>query len=54
MTVSLPTGERIPPELIDNFQSKVELVEAEMLATGNLRFAAMDLLPSEGGPQRTP
>ncbi len=54
MTVSLPTGERIPPELIDNFQSKVELVEAEMLATGNLRFAAMDLLPSEGGPQRAP
>ncbi|MEC8641753.1 MAG: M23 family metallopeptidase, partial [Pseudomonadota bacterium] len=51
LTVSLPTGERIPPELLGNFRSKVELVEAEMLATGNLRFAAMELLPSEGGPQ---
>ena len=54
LTVSLPTGERIPPELIGGFRTKVELVEAEMLATGNLRFAAMDLLPSEGGVQRAP
>ena len=54
LTVSLPTGERIPPELIGGFRTKVELVEAEMLATGNLRFAAIDLLPSEGGVQRAP
>ena len=54
LTVSLPTGERIPPELLEGFTSKVELVEAEMLATGNLRFAAMELLPSEGGPKPAP
>ena len=52
LTVSLPTGERIPPELVESFDAKVELVEAEVLATGNIRFAAMELLPSEGGPQR--
>ena len=54
LTVSLPTGERIPPNLLDNFTAKVELVEAEMLATGNMRFAAMAPLPSEGGQQIAP
>jgi murein DD-endopeptidase MepM/ murein hydrolase activator NlpD len=54
LTVSLPTGERIPAELLDNFYAKVELVEAEVLATGNMRFAAMDLLPSENGSQLAP
>ena len=54
LTVSLPTGERIPAELLGNFHSKVELVEAEMLATGNMRFAAMELLPSEGGAPFAP
>ena len=54
LTVSLPTGEHIPPELLANFHSKVELVEAEMLATGNLRFAAMELLSSESGPSLAP
>jgi len=47
MTVRLPTGEKVPPELLADFRGQVELVEAEMLATGSLRFAAMDLLPSE-------
>ena len=47
MTVSLPTGERIPPELLEDFKAQVEMVEAEVLATGSVRFAAMDLLPSE-------
>jgi len=50
LTVSLPTGEKVPAELLEDFRSKVELVEAEMLATGSLRFAAMDLLPSEMAP----
>ena len=54
LTVSLPTGERIPPNLLDNFTAKVELVEAEMLATGNMRFAAIAPLPSEGGQQIAP
>ena len=54
LTVSLPTGEHIPPELLTNFHSKVELVEAEMLATGNLRFAAMELLSSESGASLAP
>lgn len=54
LTVSLPTGERIPPELLENFHSKVELVESEVLATGNMRFAAMALLPSEDGSQLAP
>jgi murein DD-endopeptidase MepM/ murein hydrolase activator NlpD len=54
LTVSLPTGERIPPELLDNFYAKVELVEAEVLATGNMRFAAMELLPSETGSRLAP
>lgn len=49
MTVSLPTGEKIPAELLEDFRSTVELVEAEMLATGSVRFAAMELLPSERG-----
>ena len=47
MTVSLPTGEKIPPELLDVFEERVELVEAEVAATGSLHFAAMDLLPSD-------
>lgn len=47
MTVSLPTGEQIPPEFVNKFQQRVELVEAEVMATGALRFAAMDLLPSD-------
>ena len=47
MTVSLPTGERIPPELLDDFKAQVEMVEAEVLATGSVRFASMDLLPTE-------
>ena len=47
MTVSLPTGEKVPAELLEDFHGQVELVEAEMLATGSMRFAAMDLLPSE-------
>ena len=47
MTVSLPTGERIPPELLEDFKAQVDMVEAEVLATGSVRFAAMDLLPSE-------
>ena len=46
MTVSLPTGEKIPPKLVDVFKERVELVEAEVAATGSLHFAAMDLLPS--------
>jgi murein DD-endopeptidase MepM/ murein hydrolase activator NlpD len=54
LTVSLPTGEHIPPELLTNFHSKVELVEAEMLATGNIRFAAMELLSSESGASLAP
>ena len=54
LTVSLPTGEHIPPELLTNFHSKVELVEAEMLATGNLRFAAMELLSSKSGASLAP
>ncbi|MGB1106481.1 MAG: M23 family metallopeptidase [Alphaproteobacteria bacterium] len=54
LTVSLPTGERIPPELLGKFNAKVELVEAEMLATGNMRFAAMAPLPSGDGPQLAP
>ena len=47
LTVSLPTGEKVPAEFLEDFRSQVNLVEAEMLATGSLRFAAMDLLPSE-------
>ena len=47
LTVSLPTGEKVPTELIEDFRDQVELVEAEMIATGSVRFAAMDLLPSE-------
>ena len=47
LTVSLPTGEKVPAELIEDFRDQVELVEAEMIATGSVRFAAMDLLPSE-------
>ena len=47
MTVSLPTGEKIPPELLGVFEERVELVEAEVAATGSLHFAAMDLLPSD-------
>ena len=47
MTVSLPTGEQIPPEFVNKFQQRVELVDAEVMATGALRFAAMDLLPSD-------
>ncbi|MEL0196616.1 MAG: peptidoglycan DD-metalloendopeptidase family protein [Rhodobiaceae bacterium] len=54
LTVSLPTGERIPPDLLDKFNAKVELVETEVLATGNMRFAAMKLLPSESGRQLAP
>ena len=49
LTVSLPTGEKVPAELIEDFRDQVELVEAEMIATGSVRFAAMDLLPSERG-----
>ena len=49
LTVSLPTGEKIPAEFIEDFRTKVELVEAEVLATGSVRFAAMELLPSERG-----
>ena len=49
LTVSLPTGEKIPAELLADFRSQVELVEAEVLATGSVRFAAMELLPSERG-----
>lgn len=49
LTVSLPTGEKIPAELLEDFRKKVELVEAEVLATGSVRFAAMELLPSERG-----
>jgi len=47
LTVSLPTGEKIPAELLEDFRNQVDLVEAEVLATGSLRFAAMNLLPSE-------
>ena len=36
-------------EFIEDFRTKVELVEAEVLATGSVRFAAMELLPSERG-----
>ncbi len=46
MTVSLPTGEKIPPELLKVFEERVQLVEAEVAATGSLHFAAMDLLSS--------
>ena len=49
LTVSLPTGEKIPTELLADFRIQVELVEAEVLATGSVRFAAMELLPSERG-----
>ena len=49
MTVSLPTGEKIPAKLLEDFLNQVELVEAEVLATGSVRFAAMELLPSERG-----
>ena len=49
MTVRLPTGERIPPEFLGEFQQQVEMVEAEVQATGSVRFAAMELLPSEQG-----
>ena len=49
LTVSLPTGEKIPAELLADFRSQVELVEAEVLATGSVRFAAIELLPSERG-----
>jgi len=54
LTVSLPTGEQIPTEHLDTFHAKVELVEAEMLATGNMRFAAMELQPSEIAPPLAP
>ena len=47
LTVSLPTGEKIPPELLAPFKKRVELVEAEVMATGSLHFAGMELLPSE-------
>ena len=49
MTVRLPTGEKVPAEYLDSFRTQVELVESEVLATGNLRFAAMELLPTERG-----
>ena len=49
MWFTTSTGEKIPAELLANFRSQVELVEAEMLATGSVRFAAMELLPSERG-----
>ena len=44
---ALPTGEKIPPELLAPFKKRVELVEAEVMATGSLHFAGMELLPSE-------
>ena len=50
MTVSLPTGEKIPAELLEGFQNQVELVEAEMLATGSVRVATVNALSSERPP----
>lgn len=43
MTVSLPTGEKIDPNLLEGFSRKVALVNAEVLAGGPMRFVANDI-----------
>ena len=42
MTVSLPTGEKIEPEYLDQFQAQVKMVNTEVVASGVARFAALD------------
>ena len=44
MTVSLPTGERVPDVMSGEFNAKVELVESEVLASGEFRFASSGTL----------
>ena len=43
LTVSLPTGEKIDPSLLDIFRRKVALVDNEVMANGALRYVANDL-----------
>lgn len=40
MTVSLPTGEKIDPDQLDLFLEQVQLVEAEVMANGALRYVS--------------
>ncbi|MGB1867212.1 MAG: M23 family metallopeptidase, partial [Candidatus Puniceispirillaceae bacterium] len=42
MTVRLPTGKQIDPVYLDDFKKQVQMVEAEVLARGTLRFAAAE------------
>ena len=42
MTVSLPTGEKIEPEYLDQFQAQVKMVNTEVVASGVARFAALN------------
>ena len=43
LTVSLPTGEKIDPSMLDIFRRKVALVDNEVMANGALRYVANDL-----------
>ena len=40
MTVRLPTGKQIDPSHLVDFKKQVQMVEAEVLARGTLRFAS--------------
>ena len=40
LTVSLPTGEKIEETALDQFLAQVDMVEAEVLANGTLRYVA--------------
>ena len=42
MTVRLPTGKQIDPVYLDDFKKQVQMVEAEVLARGTQRFAAVE------------
>ena len=43
LTVSLPTGEKIDPSLLDGFRRTVMLIDNEVLANGALRYVTNDL-----------
>jgi len=43
LTVSLPTGEKIDPSLLDVFRRMVMLVDNEVMANGALRYVTNDL-----------
>ncbi len=43
LTVSLPTGEKIDPSMLDIFRKKVVLIDNEVMANGALRYVTNDL-----------